>query len=150
MSGIANNRGTRSVMVDTELAWELADTAKVHLNANQRNKVYIAIGVGDTFSAANFLLQTIVRSGVVIRADLMLKLNRWVASYRDHPEQARLRDLIGRLTVEHFDVPREVPVPHTVLSTVVRYRQPNRWAPKLRTLSARGGRTGDVLPSRQQ
>jgi hypothetical protein len=136
MAGIANSRGPRPAMVDAELAWELADTAKGHLDANQHNMVYVAIGVGDAFSAATFLLQRIVESGLAVRADLMLKLNRWVTSYRDHPEQARLRDLISRVRIEPFDEPCRVPAPPIILSTVTRYRRPNRTAPKRRTLSA--------------
>ena len=113
-------------MVDTELAWQLADTADGHLDASQRNEVYIAIAVGDAFWAVKFLLQTIVRSELAVHADLVPKLLRWAASYRDHPEQAQLRHLIGRVRVQPFNPPRGVPARPTVLATTARYRKPIR------------------------
>jgi hypothetical protein len=87
-------------MVDTELAWELADTARRHLNAPQRNAVYVGIASGEALWAVSFLLQTIVRAGLAVRADLAPKLLRWVASYEAHPKQAHLRDLIGHVRIQ--------------------------------------------------
>ena len=87
-------------MVDTELAWELADTARGHLNAPQRNAVYVGIASGEALWAVSFLLQTIVRAGVPVCADLAQKLLRWVASYHDHPKQAHLRHLIGHVRIQ--------------------------------------------------
>jgi hypothetical protein len=98
-------------MVDTELAWDLADAARGHLDAGQRNAVYTGIAVGDAVLAITFLLQTIVRAGLAVRADLVPKLLRWVASYDDHPEQAHLRYLIGRVRIQPFDPPRGAPAP---------------------------------------
>ena len=121
-------------MVDTELAWQLADAAKGHLDAAQRNEVYIAIGVGDSFSAARFLLQTIVRAEIAVRTEVILQLNRWVDSYRDHPDEARLRELIRRVAIEPFDDSRRAPAPPRVLTPVMRYRPTNRRTVNLRTL----------------
>jgi hypothetical protein len=87
-------------MVDTELAWELADTARGHLNAPQRDAVYVGIASGEALWAVSFLLQAIVRAGVAVRADLVQKLLRWVASYHDHPKQAHLRYLIGHVRIQ--------------------------------------------------
>jgi hypothetical protein len=117
---------SRPGVVDTELAWQLADTARDHLDMAQRNDVYIAIAVGDAFWAVKFLLQTIVRSELAVHADLAPKLSRWAASYRDHPEHAQLRHLIGRIGIQFFDPPRAVSAPPTVLATTARYRQPIR------------------------
>jgi hypothetical protein len=111
MAGIADSLGWQPETAGTQLAWELAEIAKRHLGPNQRTEVYIAIGVGDVLSAATFLLQTVVRRGVAVRAELMLKLTRWVASYRDHPDEAHLRNLIGRLRVESFTPLSRVPAP---------------------------------------
>jgi hypothetical protein len=127
-------------MVETELAWDLAEAAKGCLDRDQRNQVYIAIGVGDVFSAAKFLLRRIVRSQVSIPIETVLKLNSWVASYRDHPDEARLRDLIGQVTIDDsVELPR-LPAPTRDLSTVVSYRQPNRRTPSPRKAS------GALLP----
>jgi hypothetical protein len=98
-------------MVDTELAWELADTARDHLNARQRNQVYVGIATDEALFAIAFLLQTIVRAGLAVRADMATKLMRWVASYDDHPKQAQLRHLIGRLRIQPSSPPRSASSP---------------------------------------
>ena len=136
MAEITKRLSRRSAMVDTELAWELADAAKPCLDRKQRNQVYIAIGVGDVFSAAKFLLQTVVESQVSVGSETLWKLKLWVASYRDHPDEARLRDLIGRVTIDHKVESPRPPAPPTALSTVMNYRQPNRRIPPMRQPSA--------------
>jgi hypothetical protein len=87
-------------MSDAELAWELADTARGHLDATQRNEIYMAIAVGDAFWAIRLLLRTVVRFELGVGADLLPKLLGWVTSYRDHPEQGHLRHLIGRVRIQ--------------------------------------------------
>src|SRR4051795_8438875 len=87
-------------VTDDELAWDLADAARGHLDATQRNEVYIAIAVGDSLWAVTLLLRAVVRQKLSVRADLMRKLLWWVTSYRGHPEQAGLLHLIGRVEVE--------------------------------------------------
>jgi hypothetical protein len=124
-------------MVDTELAWELAGTARGHLDPRQRNDVYVGIAVGDAFWAVTFLLQTIVRAGLAVRADLAPKLLRWVASYDDHPEQAHLRHLIGRVVIQPCDPPRGVPASTTpgsrIGSTTIAVQQRGLAALSVRT-----------------
>jgi hypothetical protein len=110
-------------MVDTELAWELADAARGHLDTYQRDKVYIGIAVGDVFGTVTFLLQTIVRAGLAVRGDLAPKLLRWIASYDDHPAQAHLRYLIGRVRIQPADPPRGIPASPVRLATL-RGRRP--------------------------
>jgi hypothetical protein len=105
-------------MVDTELAWDLADVARGHLDAGQRDAVYIGIAAGDAFWAVAFLLQTIVRAGLIVRADLMPKLLRWVVAYEYHPEQAHLRHLIGRVRIQRCDPPRAILVQKPGLATL--------------------------------
>jgi hypothetical protein len=96
-------------MVDTELAWELADAAGGHLDARQRDKVYVGIAAGDAFGVVTFLLQTMVRAGLSVRADVAPKLLRWIASYDDHLAQAHLRYLAGRIRIQPFDPAGGVP-----------------------------------------
>jgi hypothetical protein len=137
MAGSADSLGWQPETAGSQLAWELAEIAKRHLGPNQRNAVYIAIGVGDVFWAATFLLQTVVRCGVGVRAELMLKLTRWVASYRDHPDELHLRNLIGRLRVEPFTALCHEPATATASSAAMRDRQPTQRTPRLRTLRAK-------------
>jgi hypothetical protein len=87
-------------VVDAELAWDLADIARSHLDATRRNDIYIAIAVGDAFWAIKLLLSTLVRFELGVRADLLPKLLGLLTSYRDHPDQARLRHLIGRVRIQ--------------------------------------------------
>lgn len=98
-------------MVDTELAWELAGTARNHLDTRERNEVYVGIASGEPLRAVTFLLQTIVRAGLAVRADVAPKLLQWVASYENHPDQAHLRRLIGRVLIQPLDPPQGVPAP---------------------------------------
>jgi hypothetical protein len=133
---IAKRLGGRPAMGVTGLAWELADAAKPCLDRKQRNQVYIAIGVGDVHSAVKFLLQTVVQSQVSVGSETLRNLNLWVASYRDHPDEARLLDLIGRVTVDQIDESPRPPATPPALSTVMNYRQPNRRIPPMRKTSA--------------
>jgi hypothetical protein len=133
---IAKRLGGRPAMGVTGLAWELADAAKPCLDRKQRNQVYIDIGVGDVYSAVKFLLQTVVQSQVSVGSETVRKLNLWVASYRDHPDEARLLDLIGRVTVDRIDESPRPPATPPALSTVTNYRQPNRRIPPMRKTSA--------------
>jgi len=133
---IAKRLGGRPTMGVTGLAWDLADAAKPCLDRQQRNKVYIAIGVGDVYSAVKFLLQTVVQSQVSVGSETARKLNLWVASYRDHPDEARLLDLIGRVTVDQVHESPRPPASPPALSTVMNYRPPNRRIPPMRKPSA--------------
>ena len=110
-------------VMDAELAWDLSDIARGHLDATQRNAIYIAIAVGDAFWAVKFLLQAVVRSDLGVRADLVPKLLRWVASYRDHPEHARLAHLIGRIRIHPVQARPGVPARRTVSGPAARNRQ---------------------------
>ena len=110
-------------MIDAELAWDLADIAQGHLDATQRNEIYVAIAVGDAFWAITLLLRTVVRSKLSVPADLVPKLLRWVGSYRDHPAQALLRHLIGRVRIQPS---LGLPAPQTVSAATARQMQPFR------------------------
>jgi hypothetical protein len=109
-----------------ELAWDLADTARGHLDTTQRNRIYIAIAVGDTLWAITLLLRTVVGSELGIRADLLPKLLRWVTSYRDHPAQGHLQHLIGRVRIQPLELSQRRPAPQTVSATAARQLQPIR------------------------
>lgn len=138
-------------MIDVELAWDLADTARGHLDATQRNEIFMAIAVGDAFWAITLLLRTVVRWELGVRADLLPKLLRWVTSYRDHPQQALLRHLIGRVRIQTVEPPQRFAAPQTVSATVFRPKQPiDRVSRKLQTLRPvlRRARPGGV--NRQQ
>ena len=51
-------------MDETDLAWALARVADPYLNAQERNDLYVAIGVGETYQAIGSLLAAVVRHGL--------------------------------------------------------------------------------------
>jgi len=112
-------------VIAAELAWDLADTVRGHLDGAQRNEIYIAIAVGDTFWAVTILLRTVVRSELAVRADLLPKLLQWVASYRDHPAQGHLRHLIGRVRIQP-QAPSQPAASRTISAGAARQMQPIR------------------------
>lgn len=114
--------------MDAELAWDLADSTRGHLDATQRNDIYMAIAVGDAFWAVKFLLRTVVMSELGLRADLVPKLLRWVAAYRDHPEQALLAHLIGRVRIRPVHPRPDVAARPTVSGAAARHRESIRSA----------------------
>jgi hypothetical protein len=144
------NHSRAPQMIDAELAWDLADIAQGHLDATLGNEIYVAIAVGDAFWAITVLLRTVVRSELGVRADVLPKLLRWVGSYRDHPAQALLRHLIGRVRIESVERRELFLARQAVSATAPRQLPPMRSvSAKLQNLRpvGRAGRPGDSWPS---
>ena len=109
-------------MADIELAWELAEGGARHLDATERDNLYVAIGAGETFSAVKLLMHAVVGNGVALRAETIIRLLAWLDGYRDHPDERGLRRLIAQVNI---DTDYHTPAP-TRLPTVYRYRRPRR------------------------
>jgi hypothetical protein len=107
--------------MEAEIAWALAETTSRHLDANQRNTVYVAIAAGDHFWAVRFLLRAVVHFELAVPADLIPKLLKLDRAYRDHPDERSLRQLIGRLIIQPADRPQDVRPAQFFLPTVRRY-----------------------------
>jgi hypothetical protein len=56
------------LLEETNLAWALAEAAKPYMNAVERNDVYMAIGVGETFAAIRQLIATAAAKRIPIAA----------------------------------------------------------------------------------
>jgi hypothetical protein len=82
---------------EAELAWALARVADPHLNAVERNRVYVAIGVGDIFGAIDFLIRAVVRQRLALPADLVVRFTAWLDVYAGHDDEPRLRALINQV-----------------------------------------------------
>lgn len=89
---------------DDALAWELAATARPHLNRTEADGIYIAIGIGEAFIAIEALLTAIVRDQVPLGADLVAIVATWLDCYRGQDAEPRLRRLLSevkRLPPQH-------------------------------------------------
>lgn len=96
-------------MNEAELAWALAQAANPYLTATERNDVYVAIGGGETFSAAiGHLIAAVVRARQALPRDLLMRLERWLDAYVGNDEEPYLRELIGLVKSQPVDE-RSVP-----------------------------------------
>jgi hypothetical protein len=105
-----------------ELAWELAEVGASHLDATERDNLYVAIASGESFLAVESLMRAVVGNRVALRAETITRLLAWLDGYRDHHGQRGLRRLIAEVDVQ----PDHLPPAPTRLSTVYRYRRPHR------------------------
>jgi hypothetical protein len=79
---------------EAEVAWSLADAARLSLDTTERNDVFIAIGIGETFAAICLLLDAITRADTRVEARLAARLWTWLDAYACHDDEPRLRRLI--------------------------------------------------------
>ena len=82
-------------MADIQLAWELAEVGARHLDATERENLFVAIGAGETFKAVESLMHAVVGNGVALRAETITRLLAWLDGYRNHPDERGLRRLIA-------------------------------------------------------
>jgi hypothetical protein len=106
----------------SELAWELAEVGASHLDATERDNLYVAIASGETFLAVESLMRAVVGNRVALHAETITRLRAWLDGYRDHPDERGLRRLIAKVDIHTDPLP---PAP-TPLSTVYRHRRPRR------------------------
>jgi hypothetical protein len=92
MSAVASTFG------ESRLAWSLADMAVNYLDTDQRNELFVAIGVGDTFVAICIALDVISRAHCSVESGTAAKLKAWLTAYRGHDDEPTLRRWIHRVT----------------------------------------------------
>lgn len=105
---------------DHAVAWQLAAAAHPHLNRVDADRIYIDIGVGDTFDAIAALLTVIARDHIPLGADLTATVAGWLDCYRGQEAEPRLRDLLSLVTP---NAPSSAPV-HAVSDAVSQRRAP--------------------------
>jgi hypothetical protein len=85
---------------EADLAWALIDVAKPHMNAGERNFVFVSIGAGDTFAAIRSLINLLAAKRIPLRPHLMQLCTAWLDAYTLHDAHEQLRRVI-----EDFLVP---------------------------------------------
>jgi hypothetical protein len=86
---------------ETDLAWALAEVAERHLSLVERNDLYIAIGVGDTFAAVRNLITSAAAKRIALPADLVERCASWLDAYVGHEDERCLRGLIEHVLTRH-------------------------------------------------
>ena len=109
-------------MTGIELAWELAEVGASHLDATERDNLYVAIGSGETFLAVESLIRAVVGIRVALRAETITRLLAWLDGYRDHPGEGGLRELIAEGDIQ----PDQLPPAPAGLSTVYGHQRRHR------------------------
>ncbi|HVQ53027.1 MAG TPA: hypothetical protein VMS92_23575, partial [Mycobacterium sp.] len=67
---------------DHALAWALAAVAQPYLSRPDADRIYIAIGIGETFAAIDALLTAIARDRIPVGDDLVATVAAWLDCYR--------------------------------------------------------------------
>lgn len=88
---------------DDAIAWELAATAHPHLTRAAADRIYIAIGVGETFAAIDALITAVARHHLPLGRVLIATVASWLDCYRGQDAEPRLRHLLGE--IERFPPP---------------------------------------------
>jgi hypothetical protein len=82
---------------DNALAWALASVATPHLTRRESDRIYIAIGVGETFAAIHDLITAIARGRIPLSDDLVATVTTWLDCYAGQDAESRLRQLIAEV-----------------------------------------------------
>jgi hypothetical protein len=83
---------------ETQLAWDLAELASLHISEHDRNDVHTAIGGGDCYAAIGTLLKAIVRARVPVPSTLAARISDWRAPYVNHVDAPRLNELLTAIS----------------------------------------------------
>jgi hypothetical protein len=111
------------------LAWALIEAAKPHMNAGERNYVFVTVGAGDTFAAIRSLINLVAAKHIPLRRPLAQQCATWLDGYTFHSEHEHLRRIIDGFlmpsSIEASAVIRRVPTPPkptAQLAVTARYR----------------------------
>jgi hypothetical protein len=86
---------------EANLALALIEVAKPHMNAGERNYVFVTLGAGDTFAAIRSLINLVAAKRIPLRPHLVQLCAVWLSGYTFHDEHEHLRRVI-----EGFLMPR--------------------------------------------
>jgi hypothetical protein len=79
---------------DVALAWELAATARPYLSRVDADRIYITLGIGETFTAIDALITAIARNHIPLSDDLVATTANWLDCYLGQDVEPRLRHLL--------------------------------------------------------
>jgi hypothetical protein len=77
-----------------DLAWSLAEAVKPHLSIVERNHVYVAIGIDETFTAIHRLITSAATNQIAVPGELVQRCGTWLDAFVDHSQQQHLRRLV--------------------------------------------------------
>jgi hypothetical protein len=77
-----------------DLAWSLAGAVKPHLSIVERNHVYVAIGIDETFTAIHRLITSAATNQIALPGELVQRCGTWLDAFADHSQQQHLRRLV--------------------------------------------------------
>lgn len=79
---------------DAALAWELAATARPYLSRVDADRIYITLGIGETFAAIEALITAIARNHIPLNDDLVATTANWLDCYLGQGAEPPLRRLL--------------------------------------------------------
>ncbi|MBW0012522.1 hypothetical protein [Mycobacterium sp.] len=84
----------------SDLAWELAEAISPLLanRDRERDRLYAAIGSGDSYAAIDAVLQILAGQGSALPAGLVAKLTNWLDAYTHSDDAHRLQELLRVIT----------------------------------------------------
>jgi hypothetical protein len=86
-------------IAETQLAWDLAELASLHISERDLTDVHTAIGGGDCYAAIGTLLKTIVRARMPVPFTLAARINDWRAPYAYHVDALQLNELLTAISL---------------------------------------------------
>jgi hypothetical protein len=92
--GTITDVGGPVIRHEANLAWALVLAAKPHLDAVERNDIFVAIGAGETFAAIHALLKWVAIKRIPMEPDLVQRCISWLDAYVGHEDERCLRRLI--------------------------------------------------------
>jgi hypothetical protein len=85
------------VWAESDLAWELAQIAGLHVPDCNRTDVFAAIGAGDSYAAIGTLLETTVHASVPVPPALLARIVNWLDAYAHHADAPRLHEMVNAI-----------------------------------------------------
>jgi len=79
---------------ETDLAWDLAEVAGLHIPDWNRTDVFAAIGGGDSYAAIGTLMEAILHASVPMSPALIARIVLWLDAYAYHADGPRLREIV--------------------------------------------------------
>jgi hypothetical protein len=78
-----------------ELAWDLVEQIRSHLDVVQLNTVFVKLGVGDYEFVIRLVLRWLPRIGASMTPELLSRSRVWIGGYRDHTDYPWLLELLA-------------------------------------------------------
>jgi hypothetical protein len=78
-----------------ELAWDLVEHIRSHLDVAQLNTLFVKLGVGDHEFVIRLILRRLPRIGASLTPELLSRSQVWIDGYRDHTDYPWLLELLA-------------------------------------------------------